>query len=87
MRIRVVLGDDQDLVRAGFAMLLESRPEFEVVGEADDGDSALDLLTSVAADVVHRRSVVSRRGTGVRSKREVFRRRRGVTCEVLSRGK
>lgn len=52
MRIRVVLVDDQDLVRAGFAMLLESRPEFEVVGEADDGDSALDLLTSVAADVV-----------------------------------
>ena len=43
MRIRVVLVDDQDLVRAGFAMLLESRPEFEVVGEADDGDSALDL--------------------------------------------
>ena len=41
MSIRVVLVDDQDLVRAGFAMLLEARPEFEVVGEADDGDSAL----------------------------------------------
>ncbi len=52
MSIRVVLVDDQDLVRAGFAMLLEARPEFEVVGEADDGDSALDLLARVTADVV-----------------------------------
>lgn len=36
----------------GFRMVLESRPGIEVVGEADDGDTALDLLATVEADVV-----------------------------------
>lgn len=52
MRIRIVLVDDQEMVRMGLRMMLESRPEIEVVGEADDGDTALELLNSVEADVV-----------------------------------
>ena len=52
MTIRVVLVDDQEMVRVGFRMILESRPEIEVVGEADDGDTALELLETVPADVV-----------------------------------
>lgn len=52
MSVRVVLVDDQEMIRMGFRMVLESRPEVEVVGEADDGDTALDLLRSVEADVV-----------------------------------
>ncbi|QIN84581.1 response regulator [Rubrobacter tropicus] len=52
MTIRVVLVDDQEMIRAGFRMILESRPEIEVVGEADDGDTALELLETVRADVV-----------------------------------
>ncbi|HJC28958.1 MAG TPA: response regulator transcription factor [Candidatus Dietzia intestinipullorum] len=50
--IRVVLVDDQEMYRAGFRMLLESRPGIEVVGDADDGDTALDLLGTLDADVV-----------------------------------
>lgn len=52
MTIRVVLVDDQEMIRVGFRMILESRPEMEVVGEADDGDTALELLETVQADVV-----------------------------------
>ena len=50
--IRVVLVDDQELYRTGFRMVLDSRPEVEVVGEADDGDTALALLAGTEADVV-----------------------------------
>ncbi|UAL30432.1 response regulator transcription factor [Nocardioides rotundus] len=52
MSVRVVLVDDQEMIRMGFRMVLESRPEIDVVGEADDGDTALDLLRTVEADVV-----------------------------------
>ena len=52
MTIRVVLVDDQELVRMGFRMLLDAQPGIEVVGEADDGDTACELLGSLAADVV-----------------------------------
>lgn len=50
--IRVVLVDDQELVRAGFRMVLDAQPDIEVVGEAGDGDTALELLATLAAEVV-----------------------------------
>lgn len=50
--IRVVLVDDQQMVRAGFRMLLESQPDLVVVGEAGDGRAAVDLLEQVECDVV-----------------------------------
>ena len=50
--IRVVLVDDQELVRAGFRMVLDAQPDIEVVGEAGDGVQALELLRRVRADVV-----------------------------------
>jgi len=52
MSIRVVLVDDQELVRAGFRMVLETQADIDVVGEAHDGAAALRLLGTVAADVV-----------------------------------
>ncbi|MEV2239733.1 response regulator transcription factor [Micromonospora sp. NPDC049891] len=52
MTIRVVIVDDQALVRAGFRMVLDSQPDLEVVGEAIDGADALRVLDRVAADVV-----------------------------------
>jgi DNA-binding NarL/FixJ family response regulator len=50
--IKVVLVDDQELVRAGFRMVLDAQPGIEVVGEAGDGAEALELLRSTRADVV-----------------------------------
>ncbi|MGO1974537.1 MAG: response regulator [Propionibacteriaceae bacterium] len=51
-QIRLVLVDDQEMYRAGFRMVLSTRPEFEVVGDADDGDTAVELLRTLEADVV-----------------------------------
>ena len=50
--IRVVLADDQELVRSAFAMLVRSAPDMDVVGEAADGDEAVALVRSTRADVV-----------------------------------
>ncbi|GAA1641810.1 response regulator [Georgenia ruanii] len=50
--IRVALVDDQQLVRAGFAMVIGSQPDMEVVLEAGDGAQAVRLLGSHRADVV-----------------------------------
>jgi DNA-binding NarL/FixJ family response regulator len=50
--IRVLLADDQALIRAGFRVLLEADPELEVVGEAVDGRQAVDLAHRERADVV-----------------------------------
>jgi DNA-binding NarL/FixJ family response regulator len=52
MTIRVVLVDDQELVRAGFRMVLGSQPDIEVVGEASNGGDALRLLARTKTDVV-----------------------------------
>lgn len=51
-RIRIVLAEDQPLVRAGVRKVLDAVPEFEVVGEAGDGDQMLKLLRSTEADLV-----------------------------------
>lgn len=50
--IRVLLADDQTLVRAAFAMLVESAPDMEVVGQAGTGCQAVDLARAERADVV-----------------------------------
>jgi len=50
--IRVLLVDDQRLVRAGLRMLCESAPDMEVVGEADNGQQAIRLFEQVSPDVV-----------------------------------
>ncbi|MFD3522457.1 response regulator [Streptomyces sp. NPDC058653] len=50
--IRVLLADDQRLVRAAFAMLVESAPDMEVVGQAGTGREAVELARSARADLV-----------------------------------
>jgi len=49
--IRVVIADDQELVRAGFAMILSAQPDIEVVAEAPDGAAAVQAVADTAPDV------------------------------------
>jgi two-component system, NarL family, invasion response regulator UvrY len=50
--IRVMLADDHAVVRTGFRLLLQSRPDIEVVGEADSGEAACQLYLEVTPDVL-----------------------------------
>ncbi|MFD5744720.1 response regulator [Streptomyces massasporeus] len=51
MTIRVVVADDQELVRSGFAMILDVQPDIEVVAEAGDGGEAVEAVRRHAPDV------------------------------------
>lgn len=50
--IRVLLADDQAMIRAGFKLLLDNQPDLEVVGEAETGAQAIELVRELAPDVV-----------------------------------
>ena len=52
MSIRVVVADDQDLVRTGLVMILGAQPDIEVVGEAADGIQAIEVATRLRPDVL-----------------------------------
>ncbi|MER7571092.1 response regulator [Streptomyces sp. NPDC057806] len=52
MSIRVVVADDQELVRSGFSMILEAQPDIEVVAEAGDGAEAVAAVRRHAPDVL-----------------------------------
>jgi DNA-binding NarL/FixJ family response regulator len=78
--IRVVLVDDQALVRAGFTMLVDSQPDMAVVGEAGDGVEAVALLEDTEADVVLM-DVRMPRVDGVQATRSITRR--GETPRVI----
>lgn len=51
MSVRVVLADDQELVRAGFSMILDAQPDISVVAEAADGAAAIEAVRAHRPDV------------------------------------
>ena len=52
MTTRVVIADDEWLIRAGYRMILDSEPDMDVVGEAADGVEAVEMARRLAPDVV-----------------------------------
>lgn len=50
--IKVLLADDQALVRSGFRMILEARDDFDVIGEAENGREAVELAAVTSPDVI-----------------------------------
>jgi DNA-binding NarL/FixJ family response regulator len=52
MTIRVLIADDQGMVRTGFATFLQAQADIEVVGEAADGQQAVDRTAELAPDVI-----------------------------------
>jgi len=52
MSVRVLVADDQALVRSGFRMILESRPDIEVVGEAEDGFEAIEAARRLLPELI-----------------------------------
>jgi DNA-binding NarL/FixJ family response regulator len=50
--IRILIADDQALVRGGFRLILDAQKDMEVVGEADDGRQALDQVEALDPDIV-----------------------------------
>ena len=52
MPIRVLVADDHSVVRKGIRMLLEDEADIQIIGEASDGDEAIDLLSSTQPDVL-----------------------------------
>lgn len=51
MTVRVLVADDQDLVRTGLTMILDAQPDIEVVGQAADGTSAVEFAQQLRPDV------------------------------------
>jgi DNA-binding NarL/FixJ family response regulator len=51
-KIRVLLADDQDIIRTGLTIILNHQPDIEVVGQAADGTQALELAKSLGPDVI-----------------------------------
>jgi DNA-binding NarL/FixJ family response regulator len=52
LTIRLLIADDQELVRTGFRVILNAEPDLDVVGEAKDGREAIDAVRSLGPDVV-----------------------------------
>jgi DNA-binding NarL/FixJ family response regulator len=52
MTTRVLLADDQELMRMGFRMVMDTQPDLEIVGEASNGAEAVEVTRNIAPDVV-----------------------------------
>ncbi|GAB3426100.1 response regulator transcription factor [Flindersiella endophytica] len=82
MTIRIMLVDDQELIRTGFKMVLSAQPDIEVVAEASNGHQAVQQVKQTNLDVVLM-DVRMPGMDGVAATREICRQRRDATPKVL----
>jgi DNA-binding NarL/FixJ family response regulator len=82
MSISVVIADDQELVRAGFQMMLDAQPDIEVVGLAGDGVEAISVVEQMQPDVALL-DIRMPRLDGLEATRRILTRRRAPDTRVL----
>jgi DNA-binding NarL/FixJ family response regulator len=83
MSIRILLVDDHQMMREGLRALLAREPEIEIVGEASDGRTALDLVRTLSPDVVVM-DVGMPELNGIEATRQIHSAHRGVKVVALS---
>jgi DNA-binding NarL/FixJ family response regulator len=83
MSVRVLIADDQALVRAGFRRLIDSEPGIEVVGESGDGLEAVDAACRTRTDVVLM-DIRMPRLDGLEATRRLLARRPGTRVLILT---
>lgn len=81
--IRVLVVDDQNLIRLGFRMVLEAEPDLQVVGEASDGAEALEAARTLRPDIVLM-DVRMPRMDGIEATRALVERHPSVRVVVLT---
>ncbi|RNB84602.1 DNA-binding response regulator [Brevibacillus fluminis] len=82
-KIRVVLVDDQTMIRQGLGYVIKMQPEMEVVGEASDGLEAIELVEKVKPDVILM-DVQMPKCSGIEATRQIIRSSPGVKVLILT---
>ena len=83
LKTRIVLADDHAMVRRGLRLVLDSEPDLEVVGEAEDGAGAIELCVREDVDLAVL-DVTMPRMTGLQAARELNRRKPELRILILS---
>ena len=82
-KIRVVLVDDQTMIRQGLGYVIQMQPDMEVVGEAADGEEAVEVVTKVRPDVVLM-DVQMPKCTGIEATRKILAQLPDIKVLILT---